>query len=886
MNLLRSFLAEIFAQQRQQRDSDLDRELRSHLELEAEEQREHGLSPTEAENAARRAFGNTLHAAEATRETWHWTSLERISQDVRFGLRMLVRNPGFSSLAILCLTLGIGANAAVFSWVEGLLLRPFPAVRHQERLMAVVGTARGVAGYQDVSWPDFRDLEKSCSLIDSFIAEKIVGARLNIGDRAQSVPGSLVSANYFDALGVHPVLGRGFQPGEDVGRNAHPVIVISYQLWTNRFHRDPNIVGKTQMLSGVPHTIIGVAPEGFYGTFVGYSFQFWVPLSMQERFEPGGYKLEDRNARWIEGFVKLKPGVTAAQAQQQISAVARRLEADYPATNRGQGIELIPLWRTPFNAAGGLVPAFETAMIVAFFVLLIACANVGNLLLVRSFARRHEMTLRVAVGARRGRLVTQLLTEGLILSVIAAFAGLVVAYWCRNALISVVPSRGVPVYLPGAIDWRVLGLSTGVCLLATLLAALAPALQTSHVDLAGALRCESAGVLGGHGRARVRSSLVLVQVALSFLLLVGAGLVIHSLQVVRTASPGFSTRGVLVTPINVGSNYDRQQTINFREQLMQRVLAISGVQSAAYGRVAPFSYRDYSHAQINVEGYQAAAGEQPSAEYNEVSPGYFATLGIPLLSGREFTPADENETGAPVAIVNENLAAQYWRGNNPVGKRIQVNGKWMRVIGVAKPIKYSNFMEPQESFLYVPLKQNSASSVMLHLRTVQDPAAMAKALAREIHTLDPELPVYEVITMREQVNQQTRPQRIAVILLGVFGALALLLACIGIYAVMSYAVSQSSRELGVRMALGASAGQLLRLVFRQGLTLTVGGILVGAAAALALTRLLGNMLYEVSPRDPLAFAIALVLMMSAALVACFFPAWRAAHTNPIQALRL
>jgi predicted permease len=319
---------------------------------------------------------------------------------------------------------------------------------------------------------------------------------------------------------------------------------------------------------------------------------------------------------------------------------------------------------------------------------------------------------------------------------------------------------------------------------------------------------------------------------------------------------------------------------------MQRVLAISGVQSAAYGRVAPFSYRDYSHAQINVEGYQAAAGEQPSAEYNEVSPGYFATLGIPLLSGREFTPADENETGAPVAIVNENLAAQYWRGNNPVGKRIQVNGKWMRVIGVAKPIKYSNFMEPQESFLYVPLKRNSASSVMLHLRTVQDPAAMAKALAREIHTLDPELPVYEVITMREQVNQQTRPQRVAVILLGVFGALALLLACIGIYAVMSYAVSQSSRELGVRMALGASAGQLLRLVFRQGLTLTVGGILVGAAAALALTRLLGNMLYEVSPRDPLAFAIALVLMMSAALVACFFPAWRAAHTNPIQALRL
>lgn len=885
MNPLRSLLREFAGKKRQARYEDLDRELQSHLELEAEEQRQRGLSATEAEDAAKRVFGNTLHVAEVTREAWQWSGLEHVLQDVRFGLRVLVRNPAFSSLAILCLTLGIGANAAVFSWIEGLLLRPFPAVQHQERLVAVVGTARGVAGFQDVSWPDFQDFQRNCSLVDAFIADKIVGATLNVGDRAERVPGSLVSANYFDALGIHLILGRAFQPGEDVGRNAHPVTVISYQFWTDRFHRDPNIVGKTQILNGVPHTIIGVAPEEFRGTFVGYSFQFWVPLSMQERFEPGGYKLEDRNARWIEGFVKLKPGVTRAQAQQQISAVARRLEKDYPASNRGQGIEVLPLWRTPFNAAGELLPGFETALVMTFFVLLIACSNVCNLLLVRSFARRHEITLRMAVGARRGRLVTQLLTEGLILSVIAAVAGMVVAYWCKNALVSVVPSRGVPVYLPGALDWRVLALSTGVCLLATLLAALVPALQTSHVDLAGALRCESAGVFGGHGKARVRSGLVLVQVALSFLLLVGAGLVMRTLLVVRTASPGFSTRGVLVTPINVGSNYDRQQTTNFRDQLMQRVLALSGVQSAAYGRVAPFSYRDYSHAQINVDGYQAAAGEQPSAEYNEVSAGYFATVGIPLISGREFTAADENGT-APVAIVNETLAAQYWHGEDPVGKRIQVNGRWMRVIGMVKPIKYSNFLEPPESFLYVPLKQNFASSVVLHLRTTQDPGAVARALVREIHTLDPELPVYEVITMREQVNQQTRPQRIAVTMLGIFAGLALLLACIGLYAVMSYSVSQSARELGLRMALGANGGQLLRLVLRQGLRLTAGGILIGGAAALALTRLLGNLLYRVSPRDPETYGIAVVLLTVAAVGACMVPAWRAARTDPTQALRL
>src|SRR5437867_3618468 len=417
--------------------------------------------------------------------------------DLRFGFRMLRRTPGFSLLAIGCLTLGIGANAAVFSWIEGILLRPYPLVVDQDRLLAVSGINRGAPGTSDVSWPDFVDFQRSCTLIDAFIAEKITGTTLSIGDRAERVPGSIVSANYFDAIGVHPMVGRGFEPGEDSGRNAHPVTVISYQMWQERFHGDPAIIGKTQVLAGLPHTIVGVAPKGFYGTFVGYAFQFWVPASMQAQFDAGVYKLEDRGSRWIEGFVRLKPGVTREQAQAEISGVATRLEADYPETNRGRGVRLFPLWQTPFNNAGALLPTLAVALVVVLSVLLIACANVGNLLLVRAFARQQEMTIRLSVGAGRGRLVKQLMTEGLILSAIAAIGGLFVARWLRDAIALLTPPRGgVLLRLPGALDWRVFAVSGGVCIAATMLFGLVPAILTTRVDLAGALRAEGGGVVG------------------------------------------------------------------------------------------------------------------------------------------------------------------------------------------------------------------------------------------------------------------------------------------------------------------------------------------------------------------------------------------------------
>ena len=874
-------------------EQELHDEMQFHLQSQTDDCLAHGMSLEDARSAALRSMGGVAQVEQECRDTRGLSSLEVFVQDLRYGFRMLRRNPGFSIIAILCLTLGIGANAAVFSWVEGLLLRPFPAVAHQDRLVVVVGTNRAVrdkgnggSGYDDVSWPDFLDYRRNCTLFDAFIADKIMGTTISIGDKAERMGGSVVSSNYFDALGVHPMLGRGFEPAEDTGRNAHPVTVISHWVWKERFHSDPSVIGKTQILNGVPHTIIGVAPQGFYGTFVGLPIQFWVPVSMQELFEPGGYMLEDRGATWIEGFARLKPGVSIGQAQAELSAVAKRLETEYPATNRGRGVEILPLWKAPFNGAYELLPTLSVTMGVVFFVLLIACANVSNLLLVRAFARRREMTIRVAIGATRRRLAKQLLTEGLILSAFGALGGLVVAYLCRDLLVAFRPSSGAIVAnLKGEIDWRVLAVSIAVCLLSTFIFALVPAMQSSDVDLAGSLKSESGSVFGARGNSRIRSALVVVQVSLSFILLLGAVLFMQSMQRIRNADPGFST-GVLVTGFDlVAAGYDTQRAKTFRDRLIERVRSIGGVQSAALARIRPFSYSTYFQEPLTVDGYQPPPDEIPKVDYNQVGPDYFRTMGIPLLSGREFTPADD-ENAAPVAIVNEKMVEQFWHGEDPIGKRLQLKGRWLRVVGVARLVKYESFSEAPKPFFYVPLRQDFAIRTNVMIRTLEDPRTIESALAREIHELDENLAPSEVMTMRQHMRLTAlASQQVAVALLSIFGALALLLAAVGLYGVISYAVSQSTHELGLRMALGARMSHLIRMVLSHGLTLTAAGILLGGAVALASAHLLTGLLYRVNPRNPVALGAALLVMVAAALIACFVPAWRATHIDPVRALR-
>jgi macrolide transport system ATP-binding/permease protein len=797
---------------------------------------------------------------------------------------MLRRSPGFSILAILCLTLGIGTNAAVLSWIEGILIRPYPLVAHQDRMFALNATTRGENGYTGLSYPEFLDYEKNSTLFESFIVDKITGTTLSVGDRAERASGAIVSANYFDALGVRPILGRGFRPEEGEGRNAHPVTVIGYHTWKDRYGGDPNIIGRTQYLNGVQHTIIGVAPEKFHGTFIGYNFSFWVPVSMQETFDTG-YKLEDRGARWIEGYAFLKPGVTRQQADAELHAISQRLEKDYPETNRGHDLTLSPLWRTPFNQAGNMTSTLAITMAVVFLVLLIACANVSNLLLTRSLLRRHEMTIRLALGAGRRRLIKQLLTEGLILSLIAAVGGIAVAYWCRNALVLSFPSpaAGIMIDLPGQIDWRVLAVSLAICMGATMLFALVPAIQASHVDLSGALKTEGGGVVGSSNRSRLRSGLVLVQVSLSFVLLAGTGLLLQSLQRMRETSPGFSI-DVIVSGVDlVSAGYNLEGAKAFDTQLLDRVREIPGVESAALSRLTPFSYATFSSAPLAIDGYQPAPDEQLNSSYLEIGEDYFKTLNIPIVAGREFQRTD-NENALPVAVINETMAAKYWLGKDPIGQRLKAKDRWLRIIGVAKNVKYENKLELPRTFFYVPMRQNFLESNAFLIRTRETLGAIRNALAREVRALDPNLAPTAPFRVAEQVDRKGYTQRLAATLIAIFGAMALFLAAIGLYAVMSYSVSQSTRELGLRMALGAGMKDLLGMVMSHGLRLTAAGIVMGAVAAMILTRLMSNLLYEVSPRDPIAFGLALVVITIASLAACFLPAWRATRIDPAQAL--
>ena len=865
-------------------DQELEDELRDHLEQQIKENLAAGMPPEEACYSAPRALGGITQIEQQCRDARGGSLLRNFVQDLRYGFRQLRRNKGFSALAILCLTLGIGANAAVFSWVEGILFRPYPLVAHQERLFAVAGTVPGKR-IDGLSWPDFLDLRGSCTLCEDAFVTSITGSTLNIGDHAEVTTGSIVSANYFDAIGVQPILGRGFEAGEDVGNDAHPVVVISYQMWRNRFKGDREIIGKTQRLNKVLHTIIGVAPEGFYGTFVGRAIQFWVPVSMQETFRGGGYQLENRGGRWIESYVRLKPGVSRAQAQQQISAIAARLQKDYPATNRGRGIGLWALWRTPFNHAGELLPTLEVMVAVVAFVLLIACANVGNLLLVRSFVRRHEMSVRLAIGASRGRLLKQLLTEGLILSALGTAGGFLTAYWCRHLLMRLLPVReGDAMYLPGAIDGHVMAMGAGICLLVALITGLVPALQTNHLDVAGALKAESGGLVGARSRGWIRSGLVIFQVCLSFILLVGAALLLESLQRMRTTSPGFSTTRVTVTGVSLVAGYDVPRAKTFQNELIDRLVRLPGIESAAFAAVTPLGYADYPSSPIAVDGYQPLPDEQPEVDYNQVGPGYLATLGIPLLSGRDFARSDD-ENAPLVAIVNRTMVARYWRGQDPIGRRLKVKGGWARVVGVAADSKYESIGETPKAFFYVPLRQDFVREPDLNIRTTQSLQSTLAAVLREVHALDQDLALYEIITLQEQVNRAAAPQLVAVTLVSTLGGLALLLAAVGLYGVMSYAVAQSTRELGLRMALGADAANLLRLVISRGLRLTAGGILLGAVAALALTRLMGQLLYQVSPHDPLVFGSALMVMTVTVISACLLPAWRASRTDPARVLR-
>jgi predicted permease len=815
--------------------------------------------------------------------------LERVEQDLRFGMRMIRRAPVFTTVAVLCLALGIGGNAAVLAWTEGIVHHPFPGVRDQEQLVAVVGTMKGgpFDGLDDMSWPDFMDLARGTTGFSAFLVSKITGATVTGGDRAERVVGQLVSANFFDATGVRPMLGRGFLPDEDVGRGAHPITVISYRLWQNRYRGTPSIIGSAINFNGVPHTIVGVAPPQFLGTFVGYAMQFWVPASQQAVFDPSGYKLDDRTARWIEGFARLKPGVSIAAAQAQITAAARRLEAEFPNADRGRGVRVLALEENPFDNAQTLQPMLRVGSLVAIVVLLIVCANIANLLLVRALARRGELTVRRALGASQSRLTRQLVTEALILAAGGTAVGMLVAYLARDVLgLFFAPRGGVNLVFAADFNPRLILASAAIGLGSTVVFSLAPVLQSRRLDLAAGMRAAAPGAIGGGARGRLRSSLVVAQVSLGVLLLVGAGLVLRSLNRLLTADPGFSTTNVLSTAINLfDAGIDTARAHRFQDDLLRRTSAIGGVASVALSRGLPFSTRPFDNGPILVDGYEPARDEQPTADYNEVTPSYFATLGIPLLSGRDFAATDADTT-PPVSIVSRAMAERYWPNASPIGKRLRLRDVWTQVVGVVGDIKYRSLTQSSGMLFYVPLAQRRSADAILYLRTATTNAPnVALATVSAIRAIDPNVSPYEFVTMRERVNRSTSGERITVWLLMIFGGVALVLAAIGLYGVISYMVSASTRELGVRLALGATPGDVRSLVLSSGMRLTLVGIALGVVFALGTTRLLGTLLFSVGPRDPVVFSGVAAIMAATSIAACLVPAWRASRVDPVTALQ-
>jgi predicted permease len=812
--------------------------------------------------------------------------LERLWQDVRFAARTLRRTPAYTVIVIACLALGIGANAAVFSWMDGILLHPYPGVSDQSRLVAVANTVKGSPNLDEMSWLDFNDLGSGTTAFSDFIVSKITGATITGGDRAERAVGLLVSANYFDALGVRMLLGRGFSKGDDVGRGAHPITVISYRFWQDHFGGDRGIIGKTVSYNGIAHTIVGVTQREFLGTFVGYAMQFWAPASQQAVFDASGYKLDDRGARWVEGFARLAPGVTIERAQAEISAIAARLERDNPNFDRGRGVRVLPLWDSPFDNAKELKPTLRVMTIVCAFVLLIVCANVANLLLVRSLARRHEITVRIAVGASRVRVVRQLITEGMVLAALGTLLGVLLAFLSRNVLGTFfAPRGGVSLVFAGTFDWRIVGLSAGAGVASTLLFAVLPALQTTRIDLAGALKSDSRVSTVGRGRGRFRSALVALQVCLSFVLLVGTGLVLTSLRRERSESTGFAADRVVTSAVNLfAAGYDTARARRFDDELLGSLRQARGVQSAAMAASTPFTTRPYENGAVSIDGYQPARDEQPTTDVNAVTTDYFATMGIALVSGRDFLLTDADTT-QPVAIVSEAFAAKYWPKLDAVGRRLQLKGRWMDVVGVARDIKYRTLLEPSPPLVYVPMTQKFSKVVALFVRTNAGVGVAAPEIVRRIHGIDPNVSPYEIITMQEQVMRSTAPQQIAALLVGLFACIALVLAAIGLYGVISYVVSQSAREFSLRVAVGAAPLDLIRLVIGGGLRLVLAGSIAGVLVALLTTRLLGDLLFRVNARDPVILIVTFGVMLAVCVAACSGPAWRAGRTVPVNALR-
>jgi len=809
-----------------------------------------------------------------------------ILQDLRQALRLLSKNPGFTIAAVVCLALGIGANSATFSFANALLFRELP-VTEPGRLARLFVNWTGGMKYGSFSYPDYVDLRDNSDVFAGLVAEQINPFHLSTGDRNERLWGMAVSGNYFSALGVRPVLGRGFLPEEDKTRGTHPVAVVSHGLWQRRFGARPDVIGSQIRLNNLSFSIVGVAPEDFDGTFIGLKSEIWVPMAMRERLYPGWEFFSARGSHSIGTVIgRLKPGVTLDQARHAVKAVMTHLSAEYPNSNKGIGVDVYPLSETALHpmVRSGFVAFLTLMFAVVGAILLLACANVAGLLLARSIARRKEISLRMALGAGRARLLRQLLIESMLLSLVGGAAGLTLASWLIRLTQTFRPPGDLPVRIAATLDSRVVVFTLIATVITGIVFGLTPALAAARDDLVTALK-EGAPVKAG-ATSRLRRILVTGQIALSFLLLVGAALLVRSLQNVGNLDLGFNPDNQLVASLDLQLNqYDEPKGREFMRALRERAQSMPGVVAVGFSDHLPLSLNDQSWGALP-EGYEAPpnAPKSPSIDCSFVDEGYFQSMGIPILQGRGFAMTDDNKAPG-VLVINQAFAQRFWPGRDPIGKRVRTAGRDHQVIGVVKTGKYFSIGEDPKAFMYIPIRENYRGSIILHLRTSGDPAGLMEPVRREVAQLDATLPVSDLRPMTAALGFALLPARLGAAAVSMFAVLALFLASVGLYGVVAYFVSQGIRDIGIRMAIGASRADVLRFVLRQGMFTTIIGLAVGLVMALAITRLMTGLLYGVSAADPLAYVAALFALATVAMSATLLPARKASRVDPVVALR-
>ena len=800
---------------------------------------------------------------------------------------MLAKSPAFTTIAALSLALGIGANTAIFSIVNALLLKPIP-VEEPARIASVFMLDQRNEGNLPLSHLNYKDLRDQNRVFTGMAAYAFAGLNWSTGSDSEQVPAQVVSGNYFDLLGVRPALGRGFLAEED--QKPTPVAVISHGFWERSLGSDPAIVGRTLTLNRTPFTVIGIAPKGFTGTLLGGGPSVWVPMSMHDVAQPNFNWYEQRRGLFLFSFGRLAPDVTIEQASANLKAIFAQLEQAYPNDNKGRSAGAVPLLEARLNPQGGGAPVVQMSVIlmtIVGIVLLIACANIANLMLARANKRRKEIAVRLALGASRLRLVRQLLTESVLLSLFGSALGVVLAYWLLGLLVGTDLPLPIPVNDNLSLDGRVLGFTAALAITTGLLFGLAPAIQASRADVVPVLKNETvpAGA-GRRGGTSLRQTLVVAQLALSVVSLVAAGLFVRSLRDSRQIDTGFETRGVLVMNFNLGrEGYTPARGQEFYRQIAERAAGLTGATRAAVAQNAPLGGGFLRS--VMPEGLDTTTRDRILVQVNSVSPGYLDTLGVPLQRGRDLTN-DDGPDAPKVVVVNETMAARFWPGDEALGKRFKFFGDddFTTVVGVARDAKYNAVAEDPTPFIYQPLGQNYSPAAVLHVRAASDAASLAAAVRREVQQLDPTLSVFNIRTLEDQVSQSLAPLRVNVILLTTFGALALLLASVGLYGVANYSVAQRTREIGVRMALGAQAGSVLRLVLGHGLVLVAAGLAIGLGVAYVLAAIVPpDLLPNISTRDPLTFGATAATLGTVALIASYIPAWRATRIDPLVALR-